>query len=216
MKKMITANRKLAIASAAALIAILCALAVAVAGNLGQTVTLVDPPAMTLTYEVYGTGATVGHRTIPRFKEIRTLEYRGKNDWRETVITSPELDLGRYGTGTNVGSYYEVRGNTITEYDSLIGFTSSDTRDGSSTEIPNGAFAFTSTPVESPLGPDVTGTGVTTDAQVCINGNCSDNASGVKFSNNGIEVIVLSGVDYTIPMKYGDYFLLKSAVINDQ
>ena len=56
VKKMITANRKLAIASAAALIAILCALAVAVAGNLGQTVTLVDPPAMTLTYEVYGPG----------------------------------------------------------------------------------------------------------------------------------------------------------------
>ena len=211
---MITANRKLAIASAAALIAILCVLAVAVVGNLGQTVTPVVPPPMTLTYEVYGTGATVGDRTIPRFKEIRQLEYRGKNDWRETVITSPVLDLGRYGTGTNVGSYYEVRGNTINEYDNLIGFTSSDTRDTAGKEIPNGAFAFTSTPVGSPLGPDVTGMAVTTDAQVCIDGNCSNNASGVKFSKDGIEVIVLSGVDYTIPMKYGDYFLLKSAVIN--
>ena len=76
------------------------------------------------------------------------------------------------------------------------------------------SFTFTRTPVATLFGASVTGKSVTTNAQVCINGNCSNNASGVKFSKDGVELVVLSGVDYTLPLKHGDFFLLKSAVTN--
>ena len=125
MKKMITNRRKLALASFLAFAAALCALAVVAAGNLPRpTATAPDPvPPMTLVYEVYGPSISVGDRSIDRFKETRKLEYRGPNDWKETVITSPNIDLGRYGTASNAGSYYEVRGKTTTEYDAMDGGT---------------------------------------------------------------------------------------------
>ena len=96
------------------------------------TTGLPDPlPPMTLTYEVYGPSIGVGTRSIPAFKEIVRLDYRAQNDWRETVIESPELDLGRYGTASNVGSYVEVKGNTETDYDAKTDtFTTKHARRG--------------------------------------------------------------------------------------
>ena len=218
MKKMITNRRKLALASFLAFAAALCALAVVAAGNIPRpAATAPDPlPSMTLTYEVPGAGVSVGDRVIEDYRETIRLEYRGKNDWTETVISSPMLDLGRYGTGTNEGSYRTVNGNTIIEYDAMVGDTSTYTRDGGGTELPNVTFGVTNWPVASPLGPTIIGVSVTTDARVCINGDCQDNAPGVKYTKDGIDLVVLSGVDFTLPLKNGDFFILKSATINGQ
>ena len=183
------------------------------------TTGLPDPlPPMTLTYEVYGPYVSVGDRSLPDFKEIRHLEYRGRNDWKETVIESPELDLGRYGTASNAGSYYEVRGTTITEYDAMDGSTTTGTRDGSGTEVPNAAFGVIFTPVGfSPLAGTVTIEAVATDVRVCAaDGACSDGVSGIKYSNGNRELVVYQGDGYILPVENGDSFALKSVQIHGQ
>ena len=171
-------------------------------------------PPMTLTYEVYGNNVTVGDRSIPRFKELRRLEYRGRNDWRETVIESPTLDLGRYGTGSNIGSYMEIKGNKETEYFAMEGDSSTQTLDNTSIHLPNGTFGIIYAPVAHPFGPDVTGENITTGARVCFKGDCEDNVGGLKYTKDGRTLVILRGVGFTLPIQSGNHFLLKSAEID--
>ena len=217
MIRRMTTRRGIIVTSVLALGALATIASLALAGSFARP-TAPDPlPPMTLIYEVYGPSIGVGDRDIPRFKEVRRLEYRGRNDWKETVITSPDIDLGRYGTASNAGSYYEVRGNTTTEYDAMDGSTTTGTRDGSGAEIPNVAFAFTDSPVASPLGPSITGVSVATNGRVCIGGVCTDNAQATKYTRDGREIILLSTTaGFVLPIKSGDDFILKSAQINGQ
>ena len=157
---------------------VLTAIAAIAFSNRGTGTNLPDPlPPMTLTYEVYGASVSVGNRSIPRFKELRRLEYRAQNDWTETVIESPTLDLGRYGTGSDVGSYMTIKGNTETRYDAMSDTTSTQSL-GNGAHLPNGAFGIIYAPPTNPLGPGSVRTGVATEARVCFNGDCEDNASG--------------------------------------
>ena len=178
------------------------------------TPTLPDPlPPMTITYEVYGGSVSVGNRSIPRFKEIRQLEYRSQTDWKETVLESPTLDLGRYGTGSNAGSYRQVKGNVETEYDAMTDTTSTNTLGGTSVNLPHSAmrYAYYGT---RPMGPSITGGAVVTEARVCFNGDCRNDAAGIKYTSGDHSLVVLEGGDWIIPMKVGDgFFTLKSAEI---
>ncbi len=212
MIRKIIAHKRVAFASVAVLGVVMITLAVlAFTNRTGPN--LPDPlPPMTLTYEVYGASVSVGNRSIPRFKELRRLEYRSQNDWTETVIESPTLDLGRYGTGSDVGLYMTVKGNAETEYDAMTDTTNTSTL-GSGVHLPNGTFGMIYAPVAHPLGPDITGEAVTTNARVCFNGDCADNAAGVKYTKDGRTLVVLEGVGFTLPIQNGDHFTLKSAEI---
>ncbi len=129
MIRRITNHKKVAIASFGVLSVALCALALAFANRAGPK--LPDPlPPMTLTYEVYGASVSVGDRSIPRFKELRRLEYRSQTDWKETVVESPTFDLGRYGTASNAGSYRQLKDNVFTEYDAKMNSTNTSTQGG--------------------------------------------------------------------------------------
>ena len=72
-------------------------------------------PPMTMVYEVYGPSISVGERSIEPFKELHRLEYQSEIEWVDTVIESPSVDLGRYGVGSNVGSYTRLDGRAIDE-----------------------------------------------------------------------------------------------------
>ena len=138
-------------------------------------------PSMTLVYEVHGPAITVGDNSVEPYKEIRRLEYRSRTDWTETVIESPTIDVGRYGTTSNVGAYLSLNGTVLTEHDPLDGSIRESTMDDNSTHVPNAAFVFVHMPT-MPFGEDVPGVPVTTDARVCFNGDCEENAPGVRYS----------------------------------
>ena len=170
-------------------------------------------PPMTLTYEVYGPSIGVGTRSIERFKEIRRLEYRGENDWTETVITSPTVDLGRYGTGSNVGSYTTVKGNTETYHDAMVGTTDTTALDADTIHLPFGLFGHAHVPPGfSHIG---TGAGVSValDAAISVDGISVPNARGIKYTEGNRELVMYEGAGFTIPVKSGDTFVLKSADI---
>ena len=182
------------------------------------TTGLPDPlPPMTLTYEVYGPSIGVGTRSIPAFKEIVRLDYRAQNDWRETGIESPELDLGRYGTASNVGSYVEVKGNTETDYDAKTDTFTTSTLDGG-IYIPQNVFGASYTPIgSSPLAGTVTNEAVTTNVRVCAtNGVCADNVAGIKYTKGDNELVVYQGDGFILPVENGDVFTLKSVQIHGQ
>ena len=211
----ITTRKSIAVASVLALGVVMTVLALAFTNRTGPN--LPEPlPPMTLTYEVYGPSVGVGSRSIPAFKETRRLDYRSQTDWKETVIESPTLDLGRYGTGSNEGSYRQLTGNIETEYDALTDTTSTHTRGGTSVSLPTKAlrYAYHGT---QPLGPNVTGEAVTTDVRVCsADGVCADNVSGTKYAKGDGSLVVYQGADFILPVQDGDAFALKSVQINGQ
>ena len=209
-----TATMGIFVASVLALGALVTVAALAFTGDTGPN--LPEPlPPMTLTYEVNGPGVSVGDRVIADYKETRRLEYRSQTEWTETVIESPQLDLGRYGTGTNEGSYQKLNGSVLTEYDAMIGTTDTSSV-GAGVFLPLDALGYAYTPVgSSPLKDTVTTEAVTMDVRVCAaNGVCADNVPGTKYTaGSGRELVVYEGADFVLPVRSG-HFVLKSVLIN--
>ncbi len=212
MIRRITTRKSIAVASVLALGVVMTVLALAFTNRTGPN--LPDPiPPMTLTYEVYGPGVSVGDRTSTPYKELVRLEYRSQTDWTETIIESPTLDLGRYGEGTSKGSWRQLKGNVYTEYDAMDGgtYTSSE---GGGVLLPHSVFGYAYTPIGySPIAGADAGVTVTTEARVCWNGGCVDNAAGVSYTKGDRELVMLEGDGWVLPIRDGDHFVLKSAEI---
>ena len=71
------------------------------------------------------------------------------------------------------------------------------------------AFAHTSTKTLR----DIPEVAVTTDAQVCFIIECEENARGVRYSADGVSLVILEVDNWIIPLEFGDGFSLKSADI---
>ncbi len=212
MVRKIAAHKRIAVASVAVVMgAVVTAFALAFTGNTGPNLPEPYPP-MTLTYEVYGASVSVGDQSIPSYKETRRLEYRSQTDWTETIIESPTLDLGRYGEGSDTGSYQTLKGNVLTEYDAMTGSTDSSTV-GQGVLLPQGVFSYAYGPATHPYGSGIAGVAATTEARICFNGNCTDNTGGTRYTKGARDIVLLEGVGFTLPLKSGDHFILKSAEI---
>ena len=123
-------------------------------------------PRMTLTYETDGPAIGVGNRSVD-FREVRRLDYTSKTQWTDTVIEAPTVDLGRYGTGSTVGSYKSINGNTTVSYDAMT-----DSRDEGTHEegilVPNQALVYGTVPPASlDAVPGYTKSQVVSDVRVC-------------------------------------------------
>ena len=215
MTRRITSRKGIIVTSGALALVAMTILGLVAFTGTATTPSLPDPlPPMTLTYEVYGDSVSVGGRSIPAFKETRRLEYRSQTDWKETVIESPTLNLGRYGTGSNVGSYRQLKGNVETEYDALTDTTSTYTLEGTSVNLPTAALGYAYHGTQ-PMGPNVTGVAVATDVSVCsADGVCEDNVAGIKYAKGDGTLVVYKGADFILPIKDGDVFTLKSVKIS--
>ncbi len=215
MTKRITVGRKTLCSVIGVAFAALLLASFLVFANGGEAeASLGQLPSMTMVYEVYGPRITVGDTIVQPFKEVHHLEYRSKTDWIATVIESPSIDRGRYGAGSNVGSYTRVNGNTITEYDAMDGSTEESAVADDTVFAPNMAFAFaleTSDPIGDP--PGLTRSEVVTEARVCLNGECSENAGGVKYSIGGMNLVLFEGASWAIPLELGDGFSVRTAEI---
>ena len=214
MAKRITIKRKALSVIGVAFIALLTASVIVFASRDEAEASPAQLPNMTLVYEVYGPKITVGVTNVQPFREVHRLEYRSKTDWIATVIESPSIDRGRYGTGSNVGTYIRVNGNTITEYDAMDGSTEESTVADDTIRVPNMAFAL-ALGASNAKGdtPGLTRSRVITEARVCINGECEENAGGVKYSGGGMNLVVFEGDSWVIPLELGDGFSVRTAEI---
>ena len=211
MRKRIATSKTVAV-TAVVVVVLIAAFALVLANLEGGEAGPGELPSMTLVYEVHGPAITVGDNSVEPYREIRRLEYRSRTDWTETVIESPTIDIGRYGTTSNVGAYVSLNGTTLTEHDPLDGSISESTIDDGVTFVPNSAFVFVHMPT-MPFGEDVPGVPVTTDARVCFNSDCEENAIGVRYSANRTTVVVFEGDNWIIPLESGEIFSLRSADI---
>ena len=194
-----------------AICALIAGLALILTIRAGGEVGPGELPSMTLVYEVKGPAVSTGDGSAPAYKELRRLEYRSKTDWAETVIESPTIDLGRYGTGNNIGSYLRLDGNVITEYNAMTGNTGESFVEDGATFVPNAAFTIFH--MSTRHFADVPGVAVTTDAYVCFNGDCEESEKGVRYEYGRTTLVVLEGDSWMIPLEYGDIFSLRSAYI---
>ena len=172
-----------------------------------------DMPPMTMIYEVDGDSYKVGDRSIPVYKELRRLEYVSKTNWIDTVIESPSVDLGRYGTRSAVGSYTRLEGNTITEFDAIDGTTEVDTVASDAVFLPARAFSYGLLSRNLfDTDPDIARSAVPSEASACVNGECEAEAPALRYTGNGVDVVILDveSESWMIPLKLGDEFLVKS------
>ncbi len=168
-----------------------------------------------MVYEVDGPAVSVGDRSIPSFKEVHRLEYKSETEWVDTVIESPSVDLGRYGVGSNVGSYRSLSGKAITEYSAMDGGTNESTVSEDAVFLPTSAFVFAShRPDLLDDIPELTKSQVVTSAKVCFNGDCEENAGGILYEGDRIE-LVLADDSRGIPLRVGDLFLVREVQVHD-
>ena len=171
-------------------------------------------PPMTMVYEVYGPSISVGERSIEPFKELHRLEYQSETEWIDTVIESPSVDLGRYGVGSNVGSYTRLDGRAIDEYDAMDGSMEESAVSEDSIFVPNSAFFYAlATPNSTDDTPGLSKSQVVSSATVCFNGDCEENARGVLYSGDGFELVMLMNDSWGIPLRLGDGFLVREIEI---
>jgi hypothetical protein len=169
---------------------------------------------MTMVYEVYGPSISVGERSIEPFKELHRLEYQSETEWVDTVIEAPTVDLGRYGVGSNVGSYTRLDGRAIDEYDAMDGSMEESAVSEDSIFVPNSAFAYAlATPNSIDDTPGLSTSQVVSSATVCFNGDCEENARGVLYSGDGFELVMLMNDSWGIPLRLGDGFLVREIEI---
>lgn len=165
-------------------------------------------PALTMVYETDGAAISGGSVDGMPARETHRLDFRSATDWTDTVTAGSSVETSA-GSFSRVGSYLKLKGNTLTEYDSLSGLT--DTRtiaDG----VTMGAGAFMMPfPVEAP---GVTLTRTTTMATVCFQGVCTDNAEGRLYTRSGGGKSVFVDDARGIPLKLGDSFVVHKVEIN--
>ena len=170
-------------------------------------------PPMTMLYEAYGPSISVGDRSIEPFKELHRLEYRSETQWVDTVIESPAVDLGRYGTRSSVGSYTRLNGKSITEYDAMDGSIDESTVSDDTVFVPDPALAL-GTPDLLDHSSKFTKSRVTTSAKVCFNGECVENAVGILYESSRTALVFVDD-SRGIPLRLGDGFLVRSVEIHD-
>ena len=177
-------------------------------------------PPLTMVYEAYGPSISVGDRYIESSKELHRLEYTSETAWVDTVTEAPSVDLGRYGVGSNVGSYQRLDGNVITEYDAMDGSMEESTAsDDDGVLSPNWAFAYA--PAVRDFTDDTPGLSksqVVTSAKVCYNGECEENVAGVLYRTERTErteLVMYIGDSWAFPLRMGEGFLVREVEIYD-
>lgn len=167
-------------------------------------------PRMALTYETNGPAIGVGDRDVGGFREIRRLDYTSRTNWTDTVIESPTVDLGRYGTASNVGSYESVNGKAAVSYDAMTDSLDEYTRDSSAFSVPNVAFVYAAIPPDTldAAGSGYTKSVVASNVSVCKDGSCQENVSAVRYRkpNTSFDLVMYKTDQWFIPLKNGTLY----------
>ena len=171
-----------------------------------------DWPSLTITYEIAGPPVLVSGKEQSG-TEVRRMEYTSKNNWTDTIIEAPNIDT-TVGTFNSAGSYRNFNNGVITEYDAITdSITTTNAIEGSS-HVAGPAFVRYSINALKKKGVEFSR--VSTDARVCFQSSCKDNASGVRMIHGGQEYIFVDDVR-GIPLKFGSSgFRVREVRINDE
>ena len=180
-------------------------------GDLGKDEKSYWPP-LTMLYEVDGpvhNGQTV--------REVRRLEYRSATDWTDTVIESDPFESLALGTVSTAGSYMQLKGNLIEEYDSTTEDISVDERTEGGLFVPNAYTVpfrfFVEDPARAPDGTPYTA--VATTSKICYRSLCEENAVGLAFKRGaGTEWVVLDDERWGIVLKAGGAFVVRELILD--
>ncbi len=172
-------------------------------------------PPMTMVYETDGPVISVGNRHNS-YRELRRLEYQSETQWTDTVIEAPDIDLGRYGMASRVGSYTRLDGRSVTEFDTMTGDASSEQiseEDG--VLLPVLSFGFLIGGHELlDATPELRKSHVATDVKVCVNSECESNVGGLRYRTGAMDLVVWANDSWSIPIKHGDRFVVKDLKIH--
>ena len=170
-----------------------------------------DWPPLTMTYEAKGSSTLVGGREQSNI-EVRRIVYTSKNNWTDTITEAPDIATP-VGTFNPTGSYRTLNNGVITEYNAITGRTSTVAATDGVSHVAGSAFVRNSIDKLQERGYEFTR--VATDARVCFQSTCENNASGVRMEFNNQEYIYADDVR-GIPLKLGTTaFKVREVVIHD-
>lgn len=145
-------------------------------------------PAFTMEYSTSSHSAQVGDTSVPLTTDYR-LTYTSHNNWREDIIASTPVNT-KWGTFSKAGSYQQVQGGQVTNYDAAFDHITVETIPGNSRHLPHINFI--------PIGLEKLEKNnyfqqeaeeIVTGVRVCFNDVCQDNALGWKFTVGGQEYV---------------------------
>ena len=170
-----------------------------------------DWPSLTMTYEMKAPPVSVGGMEQTG-TEVRRMDYTSKDNWTDTIIETPDVTT-QVGTFSSVGSFTSLSRGVITEYDAISGTTSTVAVTDGVSHVAGSAFVRQHINVLKEHGYEFTQ--VETDARVCFQTTCEDNASGIRMVYNGVEYIFVDDAR-GIPLKRGNSsFKAREVLIGD-
>ena len=189
-------------------------------GDRRQSIWTVGPviptwPQFTMVYETDGAAIAIGQNPAEITREVRRLEYQSETQWTDTVIEAPTIET-RVGQFSGVGSYKQLNGKTLTEFDAMDGYTDETTE----TTLEEGTTTSTIMPPFPIEESGIECTPIATNSRVCFRDQCTDNAEGLLYRKaSGSEAVFVNDAR-GIPLRVGspstrDAFIVKEIQIDD-
>lgn len=195
---------------AAVVIVTMIAVAVVRSSVVAQPVNT-DWPSLTMTYEMTGSPTLVGGAEQSG-TEVRRMDYTSKDNWTDTIIEARDIAT-MVGTFNPTGSFVSLNGGVITEYDAITGTTSRVAVTDGTTHVAGPAFVRRSINKLQEQGYEFTR--VETNARVCFQSACEDDASGIRMEHNGQGYTFVDDAR-GIPLKFGaTSFKVREVLIDD-
>ncbi len=172
-----------------------------------------DWPPFTMVYELeQGQIARVGDKKVDS-RQTRRLEYESFSKWKETVIESAPIET-RVGTFSAVGSYIQLDGRNMVEYNAQTEFTHrEEIEDGAryypkGISLPNLHLQFEEidgiTPIDVKIG-----------SLVCFRDDCEKDEVGRLYRLESGREWVFANDSRGFPLKIGSRFLVRELWVDD-
>lgn len=214
MKNILSAmpSRRTTLAAMVIVAMIAVALVSVARSNVAAQAVNTDWPALTMTYEI-GNPPTLVGGVAQSGTEVRRMDYTSKVSWTDTVTEAPDI-VTQVGTFNATGSYVSLSDGVITEYDAITGTTSSVAAIDGTSHVAGPAFVRYSINKLKERGYEFTK--VSTDARVCFQSVCEDNALGVRMVHDGQEYVFVDDVRGISLTSGASPFKVREVLIDDE
>ena len=165
-------------------------------------------PRLSMTYETNGYSHTVG-KTAQTTREVRRLDYTSLTEWTATVIEATTVDYPE-GPISTVGDYTKLDGSAYTEVSRLFPNRQEEIPENNIRRPKGIMMPF---PIEE-SGYQFTRT--TTQARVCFQDECQDNAPGLLLVKDSGARIVFVDDARGIPLSVNDALIVREVLIDDK
>ena len=173
-----------------------------------------DWPAFTMTYEIKGPTISANGQIVPSFNEIHRFDFESKSEWVDAVIEAPEISTD-YGMVSSLGSYRQLQGHQLTEFDAIDGSLMQTSVDEGVRYTPN-SFLVPLANRSIELTTEITATRIDTDTRVCFLEECTENSDGLTYVLDDGTEWVFADDSRGFPLRVGNVFTVNELLINDE